>query len=135
MIPNDEEHLAWETDRYLVHTWPVRHEVPTSGVRITSLSTGRVAAFSADSSPCPQLVSLARGANLLFHECGVEEPHPSHSTPEQVGEIAAEADVEELILVHCHHNLVNELHVSMAKIAKRYHGKTRFAEDFDVYEL
>jgi hypothetical protein len=43
--------------------------------------------------------------------------------------------VEQLILVHCHHNLVKEPYLSIAKIAKRYQGEIRFAEDFDVYEL
>jgi ribonuclease BN (tRNA processing enzyme) len=81
------------------------------------------------------LISLARGADLLFHECSVDEPHPFHSTPEEVGEVAAEADVGQVILVHCHRNLVKEPYLSIAKISKRYQGETRFAEDFDVYEL
>ena len=135
MIPNDEEYPLLETDRYLVHTTPVRHEVPTCGVRITSFETGKVAVFSADTSPCPELISLARGADLLFHECSVDEPHPFHSTPEGVGEVAAEADVGQVILVHCHHKLVKEPYLSIAKISKRYHGEIRFAEDFDVYGL
>ena len=135
VVPKTEGHLLLETEGYVIHTSPVKHHVPTSAVRITSRLSGRVAVFSADTSPCPELVSLARGADLLFQECTVEEPHPFHSTPEQVGELASEAGVGEVILVHCHRNLVKEPRLSMAKIAKRYHGPVRFAEDFDVYEL
>jgi ribonuclease Z len=135
VIPYEEGHLAVETDGYSIHTSLVRHEVPTCAVRVTSRSSGRVAVFSADTSPCPELVSLARGADLLFQECAVEEPHPFHSTPEQVGEVAAGADVGEVILVHCHPNLAREPYLTMARIAKQYHGRVRFAEDFDAYDL
>jgi ribonuclease Z len=135
LIPGDEEYLLLESESYWVHTTPVRHEVPTSAVRITSRENGRVAAFSADSSPCPELVALARGADLLFQECGFETPHPFHSTPEQVGELAAEAGVGQVILVHCHRNLTEEPYVTMSEIAKRYHGEVRFASDLEEYEL
>jgi ribonuclease Z len=134
-IPAEEEYLLLETEGYSVHTSPVRHEVPTCAVRITSREDDRVAVFSADSGPCPELVALARGADLLFHECGVETPHPFHSTPQQVGELAAEAGVGQVILVHCHRNLTKEPYVTMSEIGKRYPGQVRFANDLDEYDL
>jgi len=135
VIPSEEEHLVMEDWGLIVHTSPVKHEVPTVGVKITSGATGKAAVFSADTSPCPELVSLAKGAALLFCECTVEKPHPFHSTPRQVGEIAAEAGVGEVILVHYHRNLVKEPYLTSAEIGKRYPGPVRFAKDFDVYEL
>jgi ribonuclease Z len=135
VIAEDEGSLLLETESYAVHTSPVRHQVPTSAVRLTSRLNGRAAVFSADSSPCPELRSLARGADLLFHECTVEESHPFHSTAAEAGQLAAEAEVERVILVHCHHNLSKEPYLSLAEIAKRYHGEVGFAEDFDTYEL
>lgn len=133
LIPHREEFLVLENDSYLVHSSPVKHQVPTLAVRITSPESGRVAVFSADTGPCPELVCLAQGADLLFQECTVDEPHPFHCTPHQVAEIAAEADVARLILVHCHPNLVKEPYLTVAEIKKRYHGPVRFGEDFDVY--
>ncbi len=109
--------------------------MPTAAVRITSRTNGRIAIYSADTAPCPELIRLAKGADLLFQECSVEEVHPSHSTPQQVGEIAAGADVGEVILVHCHHNLVREPYLTIAQIQKYYHGSVSFAQDFDIYEL
>lgn len=135
ITPGDEEYLLLESESYWVHTSPVRHEVPTSAVRITSRENGRVAAFSADTSPCSELVTLARGADLLFHECSVETPDPFHSTPEQVGELAAEANVGQVILVHCHRDLTKEPYLSVSEIRKRYHGEVRFARDLEEYEL
>jgi ribonuclease Z len=135
VIAEEEGHLLLETDHYVVHTSPVRHQVPTSAVRLASRLNGRVAVFSADSSPCPELRSLARGADLLFHECTVEESHAFHSTAAEAGQLAAEAEVERLILVHGHHNLTKEPYVSLAEIARRYHREVGFAEDFDEYQL
>jgi ribonuclease Z len=135
LIPDEEGYLLLENESYGVHTSPVRHQLATSAVRITSRLTGKVAVFSGDSSPCPSLTALARGADLLFHECSVEAPHPYHSTPTEAAQTAAEADVGRLILVHCHRNLTKEPYVSIAEIGKRYHGEASFAEDFEEYEL
>jgi ribonuclease Z len=135
LIPGQERFLVLENDFYSLETSPVKHEVPTVATRITSRTDDRVAVYSGDTSPCRELKTLARGADLLFQECSVEEPHAIHSAPSQVGEIAAEAEVREVILVHCHPNLVKEPYVTIAAIQKRYSGLVRFAQDFDVYEL
>ena len=135
LIPDEVQYPLTETGSYAIHTSPVRHQVPTVAVRVASRTNGTVAVCSSDTSPCPELVSLARAADLLFQECSVEEPHPFHCTPEQVGELAAEAEVGEVILVHCHHNLVKEPYVTIAEIRKQYPGPVQFAQDFDVYEL
>jgi ribonuclease Z len=135
LIPDQEEFLLLENESYLIHTSPVRHEIPTVAVKITSRVSERVVVFSADTGPCQELVALAEGADLLFQECSVEEEHPFHCTPQQAGEIAGEADVGEVILVHCHHNLVKEPYVTVAVIEKHYHGPVRFAQDLDIYEL
>jgi len=135
LIPDEEAFLLLENDLYLIHTSPVRHQVPTSAVKITSRVNGKVAVCSADTGPCRELISLAKGADLLFQECTVEEVHPFHCTPQQVGEIAGEADAGEVILVHYHPNLVKEPYVTIAEIQKYYHGPVRFAQDFDTYEL
>lgn len=134
-IPSEETFLLLETELYAVYSSPVRHQVPTNAVRFASRVNGKVAVWSSDTSPCRELVSLARGAELLFQECSVEELHPFHCTPEQVGELAGEAQVGEVILAHCHPNLVKEPYLTIAEIRKQYHGRVQFAEDFDVYEL
>jgi ribonuclease Z len=135
LIPDEQSFLLLETDLYLIHASPVRHEVPTVALKVTSRVNDTAAVFSADTGPCRELITLAKGADLLFQECTVEEVHPFHSTPWQVGEIAGEADVGEVILVHSHPNLVKEPYVTIAEIQKHYHGPVRFAEDLDVYEL
>lgn len=76
----------------------------------------RSVVISGDTTYCPRLVELARGADLLIHEAmylpGIDqlagENAPtlrehllkSHSTTEQVGMVAAEAGVKRLVLSH-----------------------------------
>jgi ribonuclease Z len=134
-IPEEPGSLLMQNERFEVRTAPVHHQVPTSAARIDSLSSGKAVVFSSDTSPCKELVALARGADLLFHECTVEEPHPFHSTPEDVGRVAAAADVKRVVLVHAHPSLTKDPHSTIARIAKLYPGEVTFAEDFDVYEL
>ncbi|HIE38191.1 MAG TPA: MBL fold metallo-hydrolase [Anaerolineales bacterium] len=77
---------------------PVVHLVPTLGFRFEDRRTGRAMAYSADTAPCPALVDLARGADLLLHEAtGV---FLGHSSPAQAGEVARQAGVDRLVLVH-----------------------------------
>jgi len=134
-ITDENGCLLLENEILEVRTSPVEHEVPTVGLRVTVRANGRSVAFSADTGPCRALVALARGADLLFHECAVVEPHPFHSTPEDVGRTAAEAQVARLVLVHCHHSLTREPERAVAEISKLFHGRIDFADDFGVYEL
>ena len=79
-------------------------------------TAGRSVMISGDTTYCPRLVALARGAYLLIHEAmyppaidrmaGENAPKlrehllRSHSTTEQVGRVAAEAGVTKLVLSH-----------------------------------
>jgi ribonuclease BN (tRNA processing enzyme) len=79
-------------------------------------TASRSIVLSGDTTYCPALVELARGADLLIHEAmylpgisqlaGENAPMlrdhllKSHSTTEQVGMVAAEAGVKKLVLSH-----------------------------------
>lgn len=79
-------------------------------------SAARSVVISGDTTYCPRLVELARGADLLIHEAmylpaidqlaGENAPTlrehllRAHSTTEQVGMVAAEARVKKLVLTH-----------------------------------
>jgi ribonuclease Z len=77
---------------------PVRHFIPTLGVRIESLTSGRVAAYSCDTEPCPEVIDLARDAEFLIHEAHGEAI--GHSSAAQAGGIARQAGAKELYLIH-----------------------------------
>jgi ribonuclease BN (tRNA processing enzyme) len=78
------------------------HPVETYGFRLEH--GGGVLAYSADTGPCPELVSLADGADLLVCEASFLEmpglPADLHLTARQAGQHAARAGAGELMLTH-----------------------------------
>ncbi|HLF28150.1 MAG TPA: ribonuclease Z [Anaerolineae bacterium] len=74
------------------------HMVPTLALRIENKANGYVVAYSSDTAPCAAVVELARGADLLIHEAAGATP--GHSSAAMAGEVAREADVKKLVLVH-----------------------------------
>ena len=70
----------------------------TLALRLEDTSTGRAVVYSADTEPCPALIQLAAGADLLLHEATGD--HPGHSSPAEAAEVAREAGVAQLALIH-----------------------------------
>lgn len=90
--------LVLEDDEFRITAAPVQHLVPTMGLRIESKLTGGVVAYSSDTAPCDAVVKLARGADILIHEAAKDTP--GHSSAAQAGEIARQAGVGQLVLIH-----------------------------------
>ncbi|MFD2766255.1 MBL fold metallo-hydrolase [Micromonospora eburnea] len=79
------------------------HWVPNAGVRLTA--GGRVLTYTGDSGPSPDVVELARDADLLLAEATHVDRVPEDSvgylsSARQVGRQAAEAGVRRLVLTH-----------------------------------
>jgi len=98
----------------------VKHGAPNIGLRVqfdAPAERGAVV-YSCDTSPCPSLIALARGADILIHEATFLHSHAAraasdgHTTGYQAGEVAAQAGVKRLILCHFEaplHDQVEEL--------------------------
>ncbi|GAB3247161.1 MBL fold metallo-hydrolase [Kineosporia babensis] len=80
----------------------VNHPVPAFGLRIEH--DGVTVAYSGDTDTCPNLVELARGADLFLCEAsfieGRDEGRGVHLTGQRAGEAATEADARRLVLTH-----------------------------------
>lgn len=88
---------------FTVDSWLLPHHVPNAGVRIGV--GGKVLAFTGDTGPTPELVDLARDADLFLAEATFPEQVPVEdaaylSTAAQAGEHAAAAGVGCLMLTH-----------------------------------
>lgn len=88
-----------ESAVWTVTAAPGEHSVPSIALRVEHRETGSVVAYSADTRPTPAVARLAAGADLLIHEATGGEAG-GHSTAEAAAEIAAEAGVGRLVLVH-----------------------------------
>ena len=121
---------CWGTVR--INTTPVLHgRNDTVALRFENTGTGRAIVYSADTGPCPALIRLAAGADLLIHEATGE--HPGHSTPAEAAEVAQEAGVAQLALVHYP---VRGVNLEAWRLqAARFPGPVTLAQEGDRYPL
>ena len=92
----------------------VEHGLPAFGM--TARYGERRLAYTGDSGPCENLVSLAKGARVLVAECFATEIEiPSvHMSPEDAGLVATHAGVTRLVLTHLSLGLDEELAIDRA---------------------
>ena len=117
---------------FRIFSSPVRHLLPTIGLRFEFNHTGKVMAYSCDTEPCAQVVRLAEGADVLIHEAAGAAR--GHSSAEQAGEVASRAEASALYLIHyptgrfMSGDLVREA-------SGTYPGPVKLAEDFMVLDF
>ncbi len=107
------------------------NHIPTNitrcyGFRIEA--EGKVVTFSGDTTPCENMQMLAKDADLLIHECTFPEAMiehrkksgvgtAAHTSPTELGQIAASANVKSLVATHFGH------FDSLSPVLKRAAGK------------
>jgi ribonuclease Z len=121
-----------EDSEYRITASPVHHLVPTIGLRIEILPANQVLAYSCDTEPCQEVVALASGADILIHEATGEGI--GHSSAEQAGSIARQAEVGRLLLIHYpNHGFDPSPLVERAK--SNFPGRVELAEDLMTVEF
>jgi ribonuclease BN (tRNA processing enzyme) len=110
----------------------VEHGVPAFGLA-ARLGDHRLA-YSGDSGPCDNLVTLAKGARVLVAEVGTDviEIPSVHLSPEDAGLTAQHAGVARLVLTHLAPGLLPEEAVERA--AQAFHGAIEVATPGSVFE-
>jgi ribonuclease BN (tRNA processing enzyme) len=110
----------------------VEHAVPAFG--LTARYGDRQLAYTGDSGPCENLVTLAKNARVLVAESFASEIEiPSvHLTPEDAGLVAAQADVSRLVLTHLSPSLSEEDAIERAAIT--YGGEIEVAHPGTIIE-
>jgi ribonuclease Z len=131
-LPQEEMTAVLENDEFRIIASPVRHMVPTIGLRLENVQSRKSVAYSCDTEPCEQVVRLANRVDFLIHEAtgtGV-----GHSSAAQAGEIASEAGVNGLYLIHYQTRGVDTQGL-IAEAQSKYDGKVALAEDFMQLEF
>ncbi len=131
-VPADDLALVMDNDEMRVLASPVKHFVPNIGLRFELKESGRVFAYSCDTEPCPQLPVLAAGVDLLLHEAS--GPFPGHSSAAQAGEIARQAEVGALMLIHYPTGRL-ATGDPLAEARAKFSGPVSLAQDFLEREL
>jgi ribonuclease Z len=131
-VDEHDDIFLFERSDFRVTAAPVQHFVPTLGLRIEDKETGHVLAYSCDTEPCPEVLKLAAGADLLFHEATGHGP--GHASAAEAGLAAREAEVRHLALIHYNTDGVDTSNL-VPEAKKTFGGPVTLAEDFMVLEF
>jgi ribonuclease Z len=127
-LPASEMTKVLDCPEFRIFSSPVHHMIPTIGLRFEFKSSDRVLAYSCDTEPCSQVIRLASGADVLIHESAGEAR--GHSSAAQAGEIARQAEVGALYLIH-YPTGANTPDLNLVQQAgERFHGPVSLATDF-----
>jgi ribonuclease Z len=119
-------------DEFRIFASPVHHLVPNIGLRVECIETGKILAYSCDTEPCQEVVRLAAGANVLIHESSGATL--GHTSAEQAAEIARQAEVDSLYLIH-YPTGKNDTSRLVPEAERKFAGQVALAEDFMTIEL
>ncbi len=126
-LPNQDMTLVLENEDFRIFSSPVMHIIPTIGIRIESVISSKVIAYSCDTEPCKQVVSLAKNADILLHEA--TGGSFGHSSAAQAGEVAQAAGAHSLFLIHYPPNLFGSTQI-IKEARNHFPGEIHFAKDF-----
>ena len=126
-LPHRGPAMILENQDFRITASPVRHLIPTMGLRYEGLQSGRVIVYSCDTEPCPAVVELASGADILIHEAS--GPYPGHSSAEQAASIARQAGVKTLYLIHYPTGGADPTPL-LEQARENFSGEVILAEDF-----
>ena len=130
-LPAEEMTQVLDCPDFKFYSSPVRHLIPTIGLRV-EFKSKKVFAYSCDTEPCEQVVRLAAGADVLIHESAGDSR--GHSSAAQAGEIASQAEVESLYLIHYPNGSYRTSDL-VAEARSRFQGEVALAEDFMTLEF
>jgi len=97
-VPDQEMSLIIGSSSMRLYTSPVKHLLPTIGLRVEFLPEGKTMAYSCDTEPCPQVIELAHQVDVLIHEA--TGGSVGHSSAAQAALVARQAEARSLCLIH-----------------------------------
>ena len=131
-LPNSENSPILDCPDFKIVSSPVRHMIPTIGLRFDFHTSQKVLAYSCDTEPCEQVVHLADGADVLIHEAAGD--FVGHSSASQAAEIASQAEVGALYLIHYPTGRFSSGDLT-AEARQKYQGPITLARDFMTLEF
>ena len=131
-LEEEENQLVLEDESIRILASPVKHLIPTIGIRAEFLPENKSMTYSCDTEPCEQVVRLAGGADILIHEAAGNSK--GHSSASQAAETALKAAAGSLYLIH--YPTGHGVKEKLLKEASEIFSKDVFiAEDFLVLKI
>lgn len=127
-VPEKSMQVLIDVPGLRVYASPVRHLIPTMGIRMECGDDKKAMAYSCDTEPCDAVIELSRNAEVLLHESSGEGA--GHTSPAQAGEVARAANVKALYLIHYPQDQDDKKMIAEAR--SRFSGKVGLARDFQT---
>jgi ribonuclease Z len=121
-----------ESPEFRIFASPVKHFIPTIGLRMEFSAANKILAFSSDTEPCASIIQLAEHADILVHES--TGPMTGHSSASQAGETARLAGAGSLILIHYPTGQFASGDLQ-AEARQQFAGPVTLAQDFMVLDF
>ncbi|MBE0697744.1 MAG: MBL fold metallo-hydrolase [Anaerolineaceae bacterium] len=131
-VAEHERSLVIDSPDLRVYASPVEHLVPTIGLRFEFPRSGKTVSYSCDTEPSQVVRRLAQGADVLIHESTGSSK--GHTSPEQAGEIAGQANAAALYLIHYPPQLVDAESL-LARAKQTFSGPVFVARDLQVIDI
>jgi len=126
-LPASEMTPVMDCDDFAIFSSPVRHLIPTIGLRVAFNRQNKIMAYSCDTEPCEEVVRLADHADALIHEATGDSQ--GHSSAEQAGMIATQAKAKKLYLIHYPTGEYSEKDLC-ADARRSFQGEVNLAVDY-----
>ena len=126
-IPEEEMSLIISADDLHIFSSPVKHYIPTIGLRVEFIKENKAIAYSCDTEPCIQVVRLGKNVDALIHEA--TGATSGHSSSKQAAEIAEQAGAKTLYLIH-YPSDQRDLGFLLEEAQKEFKGPVYLAQDF-----
>ncbi|MGD8604626.1 MAG: MBL fold metallo-hydrolase [Anaerolineales bacterium] len=131
-LPEREQVVVLEKGGTRILSSPVEHVIPTIGLRFDRIDGSGSIAYSCDTEPSEKVVRLGHKADMLLHEATGEGP--GHSSARQAGQIATQAEVDTLVLIHYPVRDFDP-EVLVGEAAQTFDGEIRLARDLMALEF
>lgn len=131
-IPELNQQILFDNPDLRIISSPVKHLIPTLGLRFEFKQSGKSVCYSCDTEPCDSLIELARNCDILLHEAAGESK--GHSSPAQAAEDARRANAKALWLIHYDYSDPN-LTEQVANAGAIFGSPVHLATDFAVIGL
>ncbi|MEM2910590.1 MAG: MBL fold metallo-hydrolase [Nitrososphaerota archaeon] len=129
-----EEGLVEETDTWRVTCTPVKHY---DGVAYRIEAEGKSIVYSGDTVPDENLIELAKGADILIHECSFPDEYllGLHTSEKGLAELAARIRPRILIPAHLYPIWEGREEELKTILVNAFGGKVIVPKDFESYEV
>jgi ribonuclease Z len=119
--------------RICIYSSPVKHFLPTICLRLDlKAANTKSIAYSCDTEPCQAVLDISQGVDILLHEAA--GPSAGHSSASQAGDLARQAGVGALYLIHYPTGRFSSGDL-VAEARLKFPGKVLLAVDFMKIDL